>query len=141
MPFLLSLLGPATWVWSTNCTNSVPGAQNTSCAASPVGLNPVFNATNMTVNGSSETYLGLQSVGGFTSYATQINISTPCIQGKLSEPLACFDQLPAVMGYNITSDTWLPYQTPNVVGTLGMGIASPFWFQTNQTFTSTDNGT
>jgi hypothetical protein len=45
------------------------------------------------------------------------------------------------MGYNITADTWLPYQTPNVVGTLGMGISSPFWFQTNQTFTSTDNGT
>lgn len=31
-PMLVSLLGPASWVWSTNCTNSVPGALSTDCS-------------------------------------------------------------------------------------------------------------
>jgi len=42
-PMLISLLGPASWVWSTNCTNSVPGAQGTNCSASPLYLDPSFN--------------------------------------------------------------------------------------------------
>lgn len=126
---LVSLLGPATWVWPNNCTNSVPGATGPLCSDSPVGVNPIFNPATMTTDptGASYTYLGELTGGGFTAFSTGVNISTPCIQGKLSEPQFCFDVLPAVMGYNITADNWLPYQTPNVTGTLGLGIQSPFW--------------
>lgn len=45
------------------------------------------------------------------------------------------------MGWNVTGDNWLINQKLNVTGTLGMGIESPFWFQTNQNFTSVDNTT
>ena len=42
-PMLVSLLGNNTWVWSNNCTNSVPGATNSSCAAPPVSVSPLFD--------------------------------------------------------------------------------------------------
>jgi hypothetical protein len=83
--------------------------------------------------------LGPVSGGGFTAYSAGVTIDTPCLGGLINSPNACFDKLPAVMGYNITADNWLIYQTPNVVGTLGMGIMSPFWNQTNQTFTNGEN--
>ena len=81
----------------------------------------------MTTDPTGLNYLGELSGGGFTSFSSGVTIATPCIGGKLSFPYACFNILPAVMGYNITGDNWLQYQTPNVVGTLGMGIDSPFW--------------
>ena len=43
------------------------------------------------------------------------------------------------MGWNVTADNWLIYRNLSVVGTLGMGPLSPFWTQTNQSFTSIDN--
>lgn len=89
--------------------------------------------TNTTA--SMGTYLGNVTGGGFTTEATSVNISTPCIGGLINNPNMCFDFLPAAMGWNITADTWLINQTPNVVGTIGMGIGSPFWSQSNQTFT------
>jgi len=78
---------------------------------------------------SNGTYLGQVSGGGFQSEATKVDISTPCINGKsINRPNACFDQIPAAMGWNVTGDNWLINQQLNVVGTLGMGIESPFWF-------------
>ena len=88
----------------------------------------------MTVSGSNTTYLGVVSGGGFSSESTLIDIATPCISSKSYLFDFCFDHLTAVMGWNITADNWLINQTPNVTGTLGMGIESPFWFQTNETF-------
>lgn len=82
--------------------------------------------TNTTA--SNGTYLGLISGGGFESYATRVNILTPCIKGiTINNPNACFDQLPAAMGWNVVGDNWLPNKVLNVTGTLGMGIMSPFW--------------
>jgi len=57
---------------------------------------------------SNGTYLGSVSGGGFQSEATKVDILTPCIQGKSpAKPNACFDQLEAAMGWNVTADNWL----------------------------------
>lgn len=105
---LVSLLGNNTWVWSNNCTNNVPGATNSSCAAPPVSVSPLFNQTSMTnTTASMGTYLGNVTGGGFLAEATSVNISTPCIGGLINNPNKCFDFLPAAMGWNITADTWL----------------------------------
>ncbi len=58
----------------------------------------------------TQNYVGEQTISGFTTYATQVDITTPCIGGKLGEADYCIDVLPAVMGYNITGDNWLIYQ-------------------------------
>ena len=63
--------------------------------------------TNTTA--SMGTYLGNVTGGGFTTEATSVNISTPCIGGLINNPNYCFDFLPAAMGWNITADTWLIY--------------------------------
>lgn len=106
-PMLISLLGPATWVWSTNCTNSLPDAANSSCASSPVGVNPAFNFSTMVLSDPAPTYLGLVSGGGYSSEATSVNISTPCLGGLINNPNLCFSGLEAVMAWNITADNWL----------------------------------
>ena len=92
-PMLISLLSPATWVWSTNCTNSVPGAANSSCSSYPVYVNPAFNETSMTVGTPNNTYIGTVSAGGYTSEATLVNVSTPCLGGLINNPVLCFNGL------------------------------------------------
>jgi len=131
MPMLVSLLGSASWVWSANCTNSVPGALTPSCSSAPVGVLPVFDNNTMTVGGSPQSYLGLVSSGGYSAYSTKVNISTPCIQGLINNPVVCYDNLEAVMAYNITADNWLIDAQLNTTGTLGLGIMSPFWLSPN----------
>ena len=54
-PMLISLVGPATWVWSNNCTSYVTGV-NASCSASPVGVSPAFNNNTQTVASFNQTY-------------------------------------------------------------------------------------
>lgn len=44
------------------------------------------------------------------------------------------------MAYNITADNWLIDNQLNTAGTLGLGIMSPFWKGTNQTFVTSDSG-
>jgi len=42
------------------------------------------------------------------------------------------------MAWNVTADNWLPYRQLNTVGTLGLGIESPLWSDTNVTYVTSD---
>ena len=44
------------------------------------------------------------------------------------------------MAWNITADNWLINNQLNTVGTLGLGIQSPFWTTTNQTYVTLESG-
>lgn len=65
LPMLISLLGPETWVYATNCTNNVPGALSSLCSDEPVGVNPAFNISTMASATPPQNYTGMISGGGF----------------------------------------------------------------------------
>ena len=94
----------------------------------------------MVLSDPAPTYLGLVSGGGYSSEATSVNISTPCLGGLINNPNLCFSGLEAVMAWNITADNWLINNQLNTVGTLGLGIQSPFWTTTNQTYVTLESG-
>ncbi len=76
--------------------------------------------------GSSSTYLGSISGGGFTTQATSITVSDLCLEGFMGSE-NCQTNYNAVLGWNITADQWLSGQEVNVTGTLGLGMMSPLW--------------
>jgi hypothetical protein len=79
-PILIGLANPATFVWTTNCTQYLNEGAAT-CNQQPTFLNPWFDISSMaTTSRLNTSYTWTTGTGGFLYNSTAVEIINPCLQ-------------------------------------------------------------